>query len=230
MSKQKESELLYLFAYEHYKYKNNLSDEETKKLFNQHQLYEKILIQYESLHQLDMVETIHFVEDIIGSSDSLLKVYHGSNIEFEKIDLTKSKNYRDFGVGYYCTVLESQALSWAEQMYQRRNTGAVYLYEYDLLLNHDFEIKRFTQIEEEWLLFISENRQHGGISHNYDIVIGPVADDDTFETIQLFTAGILTLEESIKRLRYNDLNNQISFHTNRAIECLKLRSRRKIRE
>ncbi len=230
MSKQKDSELLYLLAVENYKYRHNLNDEEINQLFNQNQIYENILIQYESLHQLDIVDTVDFIEEIIASNVNTLKVYHGTNCKFEKIDLTKSKNYRDFGTGYYCTILETQAISWAEQMHKRRNVGGVYVYEYDLLLRDDLAIKRFTQVDKDWLEFVKSNRGNGGLNHNYDIVIGPVADDNTFETIQLFTAGILTLNEAIKRLRYNALNNQISFHTDKAIRALKFIVRREISE
>ncbi len=230
MSKQRDSELLYLLAFENYKYKNNLSDAEAKQIFNQNQIYENILMQYESLHQLDMVDTMDFVEEIINSNNNVLKVYHGTNYKFDKIDLTKSKNYRDFGNGFYCTVLQAQALSWAEQMYKRRNTGSIYVYEYELLLSDSLKTQRFTQIDEQWLEFIKSNRVRGGLNHEYDIVIGPVADDKTFETIQLFTSEILTLSEAITRLRYNELNNQISFHSEKAIEYLKLINRRELNE
>ena len=57
-------------------------------------------------------------------------------------------------------------------------------------------------------------------SHNYDVVIGPVADDNTMETVQLYISGILTADEAVERLRYNHVNNQVSFHTEKALKCL----------
>jgi len=54
------------------------------------------------------------------------------------------------------------------------------------------------------------------------IVIGPVADDNTMETVQLYIAGILTADEAVGRLKYNKVNNQVSFHTQKAIQSLKL--------
>lgn len=59
------------------------------------------------------------------------------------------------------------------------------------------------------------------MQHTYDVVIGPVADDRTMETVQLYIADILTAEEAVKRLKYNQPNNQISFHTERALKHLK---------
>ena len=74
--------------------------------------------------------------------------------------------------------------------------------------------------------FIKENRSKGGIQHNYDVVIGPVADDNTMETIQLYIAGILKPEEAVERLRYNKVNNQVSFHTIQALNYLSFEVRR----
>ena len=88
--------------------------------------------------------------------------------------------------------------------------------------NKNLKIRRFTSLNEEWLEFIKENRSKGGLQHDYDIVIGPVADDNTMETIQLYIAGIITSKEAVDRLKYNKVNNQISFHTNKSLECLEL--------
>ena len=61
-----------------------------------------------------------------------------------------------------------------------------------------------------------------GHTHSYDVVIGPVADDNTMETVQLYIANILTASEAVERLRYNKVNNQVSFHTEKALQCLQL--------
>lgn len=82
------------------------------------------------------------------------------------------------------------------------------------------KIKRFTKLDKDWLEFIKENRLKGGIQHAYDVVIGPVADDKTMETIQLYLSGILTSKEAVERLRYSEVNNQVSFHTKKALEHL----------
>ena len=73
-----------------------------------------------------------------------------------------------------------------------------------------------------------ENRTKGGIQHAYDVVVGPVADDNTMETVQLYLSGILKAEEAVERLRYNKVNNQVSFHTPLALEHLTLESRREV--
>ena len=92
-----------------------------------------------------------------------------------------------------------------------------YLFEEAPVLN----VKRFDRLDEEWLEFIKVNRSKGGLQHDYDVVIGPVADDNTMETVQLYIANILTAPEAVKRLRYNNVNNQVSFHTEKALQYLK---------
>lgn len=68
----------------------------------------------------------------------------------------------------------------------------------------------------------------GSIQHSYDVVVGPVADDNTMETVQLYLSGILKAEEAVERLRYNKVNNQVSFHTPLALEHLTLESRKEV--
>lgn len=69
----------------------------------------------------------------------------------------------------------------------------------------------FATLDKEWLEFVKLNRTVGDIQHHYDVVIGPVADDNTMETVQLYLSGILSVDEAVTRLRYNKVNNQVSF-------------------
>ena len=97
-----------------------------------------------------------------------------------------------------------------------------FVYEFLFDENTELNVKRFDTLSEDWLEFIKENREKGGLQHNYDVVIGPVADDNTMETVQLYIANILTSKEAVERLRYNKVNNQVSFHTEKALKYLKL--------
>ena len=94
--------------------------------------------------------------------------------------------------------------------------------------NSVLNVKRFDALSEEWLEFIKENRSKGGLQHKYDVVIGPVADDNTMETVQLYLSDILSVDEAVTRLRYNKVNNQVSFHTPLALEHLILESRKDV--
>ena len=59
-------------------------------------------------------------------------------------------------------------------------------------------------------------------------MIGPVADDNTMETVQLYLSGVLKAQEAVERLRYNRVNNQVSFHTPLALKHLAFESRREV--
>ena len=85
-----------------------------------------------------------------------------------------------------------------------------------------YENKKFDGLTVEWLEMIKANRHLGGIQHNFDIMIGPVANDDTRVTVARYMQGIYTAQEAIKRLEYSKVNDQVTFHTNEAIERLRL--------
>ena len=222
MSAQTDSEMLSVEAMEAYAKKYGLSGPQTMKLFHENQVFEKMLIQHEYLHQVSSEEVLEYVESIINDNSKELIVYHGTGAEFNQIDLSKSHNRRDFGKGFYTTVLETQSKEWAYRLSLREKQNQYFVYEFIFEESPSLKVKRFDTLNEEWLNFIKLNRSKGGLPHDYDVVIGPVADDNTMETVQLYIANILTASEAVERLRYNKVNNQVSFHTEKSLEYLKL--------
>lgn len=220
MSIQSDVEMLSIQAIEVYAKRHRLSGDDVIELFHRCQVFEKILIQHEYLHQVSFEETMEYVDKIIKEESKELIVYHGSTYDFQTIELSKSHNRRDFGRGFYTTILESQAKEWGYRLSLRERSKDYYLYLFLFEEKNTLQIKRFNTLNEEWLEFIKENRVKGGTQHSYDVVIGPVADDNTMETVQLYLSGILTAKEAVERLRYNKVNNQVSFHTEKALECL----------
>jgi len=156
-----------------------------------------------------------------------MKLYHGSNSLFENIDLSKSKDKRDFGKGFYTTTIRKQAESWAEAVFDRYGGAGKFIYEFNFETNNDLKIRKFEEANKEWLEFISGNRSIGGVQHDFDIVIGPVANDKTNRTIALYIAGIYDAEMALQLLKYNNLNDQVSFHTEKALSFLTLTKREK---
>ena len=221
MSVQTDCEMLSVEAMEAYARKYNLSGNEVAKLFHKNQVFENMLIQHEYLHQVSFEEIMEFVENVIADDSRELVVYHGSCFNFEKIDLSKSHNRRDFGKGFYTTILRVQSKEWAYRLSLREKKKEYYVYEFLFEEVLTLKVKRFDRLDEEWLEFIKLNRSEGGLQHNYDVVIGPVADDNTMETVQLYIANILSAKEAVERLRYNKVNNQVSFHTEKALQYLK---------
>ena len=222
MSAQTDCEMLSIEVMEAYAGKYNLSGNKVVELFQKNQVFEKMLIQHEYLHQVSFEEVMEFVENAIADDSRELVVYHGTCSEFEKINLNKSHNRRDFGKGFYTTILQSQSKEWGYRLSLREKKKNYFIYEYLFEENSVLNVKRFDTLSEEWLEFIKENRSKGGLQHKYDVVIGPVADDNTMETVQLYIANILTASEAVERLRYNKVNNQVSFHTEKALQYLHL--------
>lgn len=227
MSIQSDVEMIYIQSMEAYAKRNHISIEQTLHLFHEKQMLEKIMIQHEYLHQISFEEIMEYIEEIVKAESNELTLYHGAVADFDKIDLAESKNRRDFGKGFYTTVLEKQATEWAYRKSLREKERKYFVYRYLFAKDETISIKYFDALNKEWLEFIKQNRSKGGIQHGFDVVIGPVADDDTMETVQLYIGGVLTADEAVERLRYNDVNNQVSFHTEKALETLKFVRREK---
>ena len=166
-------------------------------LFHKHQVFEKMLVQHEYLHQIDFEEIMEYVDGIMEEGSKELVVYHGSCWDFTEIDLSKSYNRRDFGKGFYTTILKLQSEEWAYRLSLREKKEKYFVYEFLFNESDTLKVKRFDSLNKEWLEFIKENRSKGGLQHGYDVVIGPVADDRTMETVQLYIADILTAEVAV---------------------------------
>lgn len=225
MSMQSDIEMLFVQIFETYAVRNSMTSQEVNAIFHEHQIYEKIILQHEYLHQISFDEIMDFIKETILESEKELILFHGTTAVFDKVLLEKSHNRRDFGKGFYTTILERQAKDWAYRLSLREKKKEYYVYTFSFLESPELNIRRFTAMDGEWLEFIKENRSKGGIQHKYDVVIGPVADDNTMETVQLYIAQTLSKEEAVNRLKYSQINNQISFHTEKALETLRFLER-----
>jgi len=154
--------------------------------------------------------------------ETKLTLYHGSNCDFSFVDLSKAKDKRDFGKGFYLTTLHNQAKEWAETLYARFSGDGIFVYEFEFELKETLLLKQFKGISEDWLNFVRDNRIGGSVQHNFDVVWGAVANDKTNRTLALFVEGIYTTKEAIRKLKSNKLNDQISIHTQKALQGLKL--------
>lgn len=144
-----------------------------------------------------------------------MTVYHGSYIKIELPQIMKSRNTKDFGKGFYCTIMKEQALRWA----RRYNTQIVNIY--DVRMNTQLEILEFKDMSEEWLDFIVDCRS--GKTHNYDIVIGAMVNDQIYNFVSDYMDGILTREQFWVMAKFKYPTHQINFCTQKALECLAYR-------
>jgi len=157
----------------------------------------------------------------------MLTLYHGSNLVFDRPDLNAARSYRDFGLGFYTTTLRSQAEDWARTV-SKRFGGEPHLYTFTFEVTPELVVKEFPGICVEWLDMVKTNRLSGGVQHGFDVVIGPVANDNTIRTVSLYVAGVYSAEEAMMRLRYFQANDQLSIHTRRALQHLTLKGRENV--
>lgn len=138
-----------------------------------------------------------------------MTVYHGSTLKINQPDVTYSKSFLDFGKGFYSTTYKEQAESWALRKNLRVNKKAI-VNVYNLKDNlTDYTILSFENENEKWFDFVCDCRSGNNIYDEYDIIIGNVADDDVFKTINLYFNGIWTKQQALEQLKYYKMNDQI---------------------
>lgn len=140
-------------------------------------------------------------------------IYHGSYCKVIKPEIMKRKYTKDFGIGFYCTILKEQAAKWAKKY----DTSIVNMYEYNE--NSNLKIKNFVMMTEEWLDFIIDCRS--GKSHGFDIVIGAMADDQVYNYVTDLMSGQITREAFWELAKFRHPTHQIAFCTERALKCVK---------
>lgn len=146
-------------------------------------------------------------------------LYHGSFLEIAKPDLVHSRPNVDFGRGFYVTPLYEQAAKWCGKFKRRGKDGIISRYEYDERREAELKTLKFDSYSEEWLDFIL-NCRSGKDSTDYDFVVGGVANDKVFNTVELFFDGLIDKTEAINRLRHEKPNLQICFRTEKALSLL----------
>ena len=149
-------------------------------------------------------------------------LYHGSSIEVKKPILLKNQRELDFGKGFYTTSDLEQAARWAERTAKRRGESNAFVTVYEV--NED-ELKNirllsFDSPNVEWLNFVVKNRKGEYIAGDWDIISGPVADDQTAQVIDLYLEGAYDEEEAIRRFLTQRLKDQYAFKTKEALKLL----------
>lgn len=139
-------------------------------------------------------------------------IYHGSYCKVDKPRILDGKFTKDFGNGFYCTILQEQAQKWAKKY----PTPTINEYEYNE--NPNLKIKNFTVMTEEWLDFIINSRN--GKAHDYDIVIGAMADDQVYNYITDLMSGQITREAFWELAKFRHPTHQIAFCTENSLKCL----------
>ncbi len=163
-----------------------------------------------------------------------MRLYHGSNVVIESINLAMCRPYKDFGKGFYLTDIEEQAKQMAKRV-ARIYGGSPIVNSFEI--QDDFrklsniKIKDFgIQTTEEWAKFVMNNRNRTftdeantlcNKDNKYDIVIGPVADDNMALLFRQYENEIIDFETLLKGMIYKKTSSQYSFHTEKSIRLLR---------
>lgn len=144
--------------------------------------------------------------------DSLEIIYHGSYMKIEFPEIRKHRFTKDFSWGFYCTKIKEQAERWSEKF----NTSIVNVYQVRNI--NSLKIKIFKDYSDEWLDFVVSCRS--GNIHDYDVVMGPMADDTIYDYIEAYTLGQMNKEKFFELMKFKYPTHQISFHTIKALDCI----------
>lgn len=147
--------------------------------------------------------------------DTYMKVYHGSNVKVPNPKIRVVGYNKDFGFGFYCTYIERQAQRWA---ISKRNPHIVNVYDYNYNPDDSLIMKTFAEMTDEWLDFVAACRH--GEAHSYDIVEGPMEDDEVWDYVEDFLSGRISREAFWALARFKHPTHQILFCTDRALGTL----------
>lgn len=158
-----------------------------------------------------------------------MRLYHGSNMAITDIDLSRCRPNKDFGLGFYLSPDKTAAEKMAHRTVKRFG-GSPYVMTYDF---NDADLERFTlrRFEKptvEWAMFVMANRrgvidaQEHNLDNKFDVVVGPIANDDLALLFRQFSRGLLTVEMLMREMQYKELTVQYSVHTQQAVSLLEL--------
>ena len=152
-------------------------------------------------------------------------LYHGSNVAVPEPKLLAQSRRLDFGPGFYLTSDLVQAQRWAQMKMRRLGEGraTVTIYEVDEDAYRPLRKRIFQRADAEWLHYVVARRRGTAQDDSADVIIGPVANDQTMPTISEFLRGGYTVAETLRRLRVQQLKDQYVFRTPASLASLRFK-------
>ena len=158
-----------------------------------------------------------------------MTLYHGSLEIVEKPQMLQANRPLDFGTGFYTTTSLQQARRWVKLRMEQGQASVGFINIYEYSPKRDLRTRLFRSANEAWVNFVHANRTIQDYNHDYDIVTGPVANDNVYLSFNLYESGIITKRELIRRLKTYKLVDQLLFHTERSLDTLEYVGNKEVR-
>lgn len=158
-----------------------------------------------------------------------MTLYHGSLEIVEKPQILQANRLLDFGTGFYTTTSQQQAWRWVKLRMEQSQASVGFINIYEYTPKRDLRTRLFRSANEAWVDFVHANRTIQDYNHDYDIVTGPVANDNVYLSFNLYESGIITKRELIRRLKTYKLVDQLLFHTERSLDTLEYVGKKEVR-
>ena len=154
-----------------------------------------------------------------------MKLYHGGLVETQIPRIIVGDHIGDFGVGFYTTTSIQQTRRFVKTKCDReqKTSGAVSIFDIrdDFLQAPDLHVRVFKKADEDWARFVEANRRNPNYEHDFDLIFGPVANDQVYASFALYESDLIDFAELINRLKVRKLTDQVLFHTEKALSLLK---------
>ncbi len=149
-----------------------------------------------------------------------MKLYHSSNLSVNKPDVIHSRDYLDFGKGFYLTSIHTQAVKYGQRFIRRQKDAWLNVYEFEFIPS-DWKICIFDSYNKDWLDFVAKCRA-GNDDSDFDLIIGGIANDRVIQTLDRYFEGELSEDETLGLLKYEKPNIQYCIRSQQMLDkCLK---------
>lgn len=158
-------------------------------------------------------------------------LYHGSNTIIREPRIIEPNRTLDYGSGFYTTCAEKQAYDWAKRKIKTSDqVNYVNVYEFDEKALKELKVLWFDAPSDEWIDFVMRNRQDETYQHDYDLVYGPVANDNVYLQFSLYEQGFISKDTLLAELKVYKLVDQMLFHTEKALPYLRFIEVKEVRK
>lgn len=149
-----------------------------------------------------------------------MMLYHSSDVSVVRPDIVHSRDYLDFGKGFYLTSIHEQAVKYAQRFSRRQREAWLNTYEFDFN-PLEWNVLEFKKYDKDWLEFVAKCRA-GDDESNHDLIIGGIADDRVIQTLDRYFEGELSENETLGLLKYERPNIQYCIRSQTMLDnCLK---------